>query len=69
MAIHSSILAWRITMVRGAWRATVHGVAYMYAHTLLNFMVSHIKRGKKLRDAVQGQVGKWPLRMMGQKPN
>ena len=27
MAIHSSILAWRIPMNRGAWRATVHGVA------------------------------------------
>ena len=27
MAIHSSILAWRIPMDRGAWRATVHGVA------------------------------------------
>ena len=26
-AIHSSILAWRIPMDRGAWRATVHGVA------------------------------------------
>ena len=25
-AIHSSILAWRIPMDRGAWRATVHGV-------------------------------------------
>ena len=24
---HSSILAWRIFMDRGAWRATVHGVA------------------------------------------
>ena len=24
MATHSSILAWRITMDRGAWRATVH---------------------------------------------
>ena len=23
---HSSILAWRILMDRGAWRATVHGV-------------------------------------------
>jgi len=23
---HSSILAWRIPMDRGAWRATVHGV-------------------------------------------
>ena len=27
MAIHSSILAWRNSMDRGAWRATVHGVA------------------------------------------
>ena len=27
MATHSSILAWRLPMDRGAWRATVHGVA------------------------------------------
>ena len=27
MATHSSVLAWRILMDRGAWRATVHGVA------------------------------------------
>ena len=27
MAIHSSILAWRIPMDRGAWRAAVYGVA------------------------------------------
>ena len=26
MATHSSILAWRIPMDRGAWRATVHVV-------------------------------------------
>ena len=26
MAAHSSILAWRIPMDRGAWRATVHGL-------------------------------------------
>ena len=26
MANHSSILAWRIPMDRGAWWATVHGV-------------------------------------------
>jgi len=25
MATHSSILAWRIPMDRGAWEATVHG--------------------------------------------
>ena len=27
IATHSSILAWRISMDRGAWRATVLGVA------------------------------------------
>ena len=27
MATHSSILAWRISMDRGAWRTAVHGVA------------------------------------------
>ena len=27
MATHSSVLAWRIPMDRGAWRATGHGVA------------------------------------------
>ena len=27
MITHSSILAWRIPMDRGAWRATVHGIA------------------------------------------
>ena len=27
MATHSRILAWRIPIDRGAWQATVHGVA------------------------------------------
>ena len=27
MATHSSILAWRIPMDRGAWKATVHRIA------------------------------------------
>ena len=27
MTTHSSILAWRILMYRGAWQALVHGVA------------------------------------------
>ena len=27
MITHSSILAWRITLTRGAWQTTVHGVA------------------------------------------
>ena len=31
MATHSSILAWRIPTDRGAWWATVHGVAKSWA--------------------------------------
>ena len=32
MATHSSILAWRILLDRGAWWATVHGVAKSGTH-------------------------------------
>jgi len=32
MAIHSSILAWRIPMDRGAWRTTVSGVTKGQIH-------------------------------------
>ena len=31
MATHSSILAWRILMDRGAWWATVHGITKSWA--------------------------------------
>ena len=31
-ANHSSILAWRIPMDRGAWQATVHGVTKSHTH-------------------------------------
>ena len=31
MAMHSSTLAWRIPMDRGAWWATVHGLANIWA--------------------------------------
>ena len=30
MATHSSVLAWRIPLDRGAWRATIHGVAKIW---------------------------------------
>ena len=32
MTTHSSILAWRIPRDRGAWWATVHGVAKSQTH-------------------------------------
>ena len=44
MAIHSSILAWRIPMDRGAWWTTVHGVT---------------KSQTRLRDSAQHSF-KWP---------
>ena len=34
MATHSSILAWRISMDRRAWRATVHGIKKRVRHDL-----------------------------------
>ena len=37
MATHSRILAWRIPMDRGAWWATVHGVAESWTQ-LSNFL-------------------------------
>ena len=41
-AIHSSILAWRILMDRGAWWATVHGVAKSWTRaTELNWTEAH----------------------------
>ena len=39
MAPHSSILAWRIPMDRGAWRATIHGV--MKSRTRLKRLSTH----------------------------
>ena len=41
MAIHSGILAWKNPMDRGAWQATVHGVAKSQTQ-LSNFHV-HIQ--------------------------
>ena len=42
MATHSSILAWRICMDRGAWRAAVHGVAK--SQTQLSDLAQHKHR-------------------------
>ena len=39
MATHSTILAWRIPVDRGAWQATVHGVSKSW--TQLNDYAQH----------------------------
>ena len=40
MANHSSILAWRIPMDRGAWQAAAHGVAVLVAALGLSLVVA-----------------------------
>ena len=42
MATHSIILAWRIPMDRGAWRATVHRVSK--SHTQLKQLITQVRR-------------------------
>ena len=45
MATHSSILVWRITIDRGAWWATVHGIVESYTterlstHIFINIII------------------------------
>ena len=53
MATHSSFLAWRIPMDRGAWQAVVHGVTKSWtwlshkAHTQWGLMVMSVGFGVK----------------------
>ena len=51
MATHSSILAWRIPMDRGAWWTAVHGVAKSWTRqsdntTLMLLEIVLVSRGK-----------------------
>ena len=50
MATHSSILAWRIPMARGAWWATVHRVAESDTAEQLSTAQGHVTR--KSRDNI-----------------
>ena len=42
MATHLSILAWRIPMDRGAWRATVHEVTKSQAQLITKHSTAHV---------------------------
>ena len=41
MATHSSILSWRISMDRGAWRATAHGVTKRWTRLSDQTTINH----------------------------
>ena len=47
MVTHSNILAWRIPMDRGAWQATVHGVAKTLSTAHIHAIYPQIIQGKK----------------------
>ena len=47
LATHSSILAWKTSMDRGAWRATIHGVTKSW--TQLKQPSMHARTGDMIR--------------------
>ena len=51
MATHSSFLAWRILMDRGAWRATVHAVTK--SQTQLKRLSTHAQSGSRVCSLIQ----------------
>ena len=66
MATHSSVLAWRIPMDRGAWRATVHGVtksqtrlSNLHTHTNTHTHTQWIRVGPKPVTTVLIKRGKF----------
>ena len=56
MATHSNILAWRIPMDRGAWQATVHGVAESWTR-LKRLRVTPQVDSASLRRGADTQLG------------
>ena len=50
MATHSSIPAWRIPVDRGAWRATVHGVAKSWMQLINKAQDSTNKNLKEVKE-------------------
>ena len=60
MATHSSTLAWRIPMDRGAWQATVHRVAESWTQ-MKRQARSHMYLSKWLREALNSGSSDYKL--------
>ena len=60
MATHSNILAWRIPIDRGAWRATVHGIIESYTTEQLSthIFINIVIRAFCILDIILGTGGK-----------
>ena len=64
IATHSSILAWRIPMGRGAWLATVHGVAkrsQRVGHDWATKHIEHLVLGRPLHQIMGEEITQWSL--------
>ena len=59
MATHSSILAWRIPIEKGAWRATVHGVAELDTIERLSTHNKHVVSSGK--EKMKGKKTQCPV--------
>ena len=59
MAIHSSVLAWRILMNRGAQQATVHGVSKRQAWLSIQWLTLHAASAGGA-GSILGQEDKFP---------
>ena len=61
MATHSSILAWKIPMDRGAWQATFHGVAQSRTEQLSMQACKHRMHMSNSQPPVCDWAGRWGL--------
>ena len=65
MATHSSILAWRIPLDRGAWQATVHGVTKSWTQ-LSDFTFTFHFDALEKEMATHSSVLSWRIPGMGE---
>ena len=57
IAIQSNILAWRVPMVREAWRATVHGVSESDVTEQLSTAQGHPSKPKTEPSVAESEKG------------
>ena len=63
MVTHSSIVAWRIPMDRGAWQATVHGVIIVRHDLATKLLLLYLKYQRLLRNKVEQSLVNVTYRM------
>ena len=67
MATHSSILAWRIPMDKGAWQATVHGVTKRWTQLSNSASTLHSKLKHHSQLAIPDYLSEQSVNCLGWK--